>query len=489
MNCDSSDSSIPLEDICAKGNDFDDSDEFDIVETMLPPSSSDKKKEAEAAAVKVADIANLREKWKDEKPSNYRWERQSEFDAMDIAECFSAPLSNKPADIWPDADNDDLDALLHFKTPEGLLGKMMVHKIQAKKIRVKWTTSNTIFPGATLAPYCEEEMVITLIDHNTEGDRLQSFLDLSLGGYAWDPRTFRQAQRSKAPGEHVLPPALGFMLHNDRFGTPNVPFLFPCRGTLVYMVQTPSAVGRLLKVSQEAVMNDEDVFDNMLGRFYDGLRRRAASVTHFTEGQVEQLWSLFVEASETGEEDIASGVEVFLSLERLPVFLKLLLPAADLTPEDNADDDYIASLQVFLESRAFQEGLWWLLSDPLRTSYNMTPTSKRVNRVIRFSRVAEVLNIAMFGVKESICEFIVQLMTPNKTVLSRADMQAFFASTFEGEDVAELVGTFDDMFIDEHATLAMVRQSLFEMDVFQTWSALIHPLLVARDWKRQNPDL
>ena len=103
----------------------------------------------------------------------------------------------------------------------------------------------------------------------------------------------------------------------------------------------------------------------------------------------------------------------------------------------------------------------------------------------------EVLNVAMFGVKDHIVEFLIHLLTPAEmSCITRTSFKSFFESTFPTEDSSELVGLFDEMFVDgDRAPMSMVRYTLTEMDVFQTWNAIILPLLEAKSWSRQNPDL
>ncbi|KAJ9440611.1 hypothetical protein DIPPA_06789, partial [Diplonema papillatum] len=421
-----------------------------------------------------------------------KWERLAEWESLPVSISFCAPLEGKPVDIWPGKSWRE-EAIVLYKTPDGLLGKMLIKRLNATLLRIRFRTDNTIFPTANLQPYCAHEVEVTLIDHSTLGDRQHSFLDLSLGGFGWDVRTFRQAVRSKTPGVTILPPDIGFFLHHEspESTQAQIPFLYPCRSTLVHVwdKSCDGAIMKLLRSATLAWQDDDGSVNNFSACVYGGMRRSIEQVTHFSQEQIAAVWEMFLRCSDSGREDVKSGMQVFLTLENLPVFLEQLLPSQDLIPPD-ADPSFAAMVSVFLKSDALQEGLWWLLSDPVGAGYKtMTPTAKRANRCIKFFRVMEVLNVAMFGVKDQIVELLVQLLTPGQEVLSRADLKRFLVSAFEGEDTDQLAEMFDDLFTEDVTSLAIMRHSFVEMDVFQTWNELIFPLLQARSWCRSNPDL
>eukprot|EP01063_Lacrimia_lanifica_P010325 TRINITY_DN17037_c0_g1_i1.p1 TRINITY_DN17037_c0_g1~~TRINITY_DN17037_c0_g1_i1.p1 ORF type:complete len:497 (+),score=156.87 TRINITY_DN17037_c0_g1_i1:53-1543(+) len=477
------------------GGSDDSEDEFDVI----PASAAAPPLPSTPHETEPGEVAPVPAPWRgDEGLGAVVWERLVEFDALTPAMCFAAALSSDACDVFPLGDAQT-DAIFLFKTPENLLGKMMVKQVAPSRLRVMWVVENTIFPSAKLRPYAEGDIEVDLVLHSTEGDRLRSFVDLSMGGFAWDSRTFRQVQKKRtadSPG-HCLPPDVGFFLRARREGGPT-PFLQPCRGTLLH-AYAPHP--RLLSLNTHgldaagAYLSNAEA-DANLARMYKGLFRDIAATTHFLPHQIEQVWGWYVGCCENGAEDVAAKVDVLMQLEDLPGFLAKVFPVDDFVPEaapgeEEETEAFKAMVAGFLGSEAFVEGVWWLLSDPIASGYKaMSPDSKRLNRVIHFPRVLEVLNVAMFGTKEAITELIVQLIIHNRPTITRSEFAAFFKSAFPTEDADGLAGLFDAQFEKDLLCVAHFRYSLLtQMDVFGTWNGLILPFMQGRGWSRCNPDL
>ena len=215
---------------------YGDSD-FTESETPSPPQTPQKGKL----------ISEPRAPWEFEPPEiTPTWERLQQWEDINPAMIFSSPLASGPVDLWSETDLKK-EAIILYKTPEGYLGKFLAKPSpDNSSIIVKYRTENTLIPTATYPPMSEAETEIILLNYQDEN--ISTYLDVSLGGFAHDPRHYRRAIKERTEDDpQILPPDVAFMHRSDSKGN-NVIFASPCRGMLLHIYRSSSRLTRVMQL-------------------------------------------------------------------------------------------------------------------------------------------------------------------------------------------------------------------------------------------------